>query len=88
MGRPSPRIKKHHANRKTGVETAILDVEYIYIVVFKDRAFGLRTTGLRRGSFHHTYPSVSFTSRSQAQKLATRLNTLYNCQDFSVREVK
>ena len=81
MSRPKPRILAEHIDPNTEQLDQILEADAIWAVVYKDEPFNLKTTTKQSGS---KYKKSSFSNPGHAHNLASRLNELFSCSDFSV----
>jgi hypothetical protein len=81
MARPKPRVLVEHYDPNTGQLDQILEADAIWAVVYKDEPFNLKSTTLPVGS---KYKKSSFSNPGHAHNLATKLNSEFNCSDFTV----
>jgi hypothetical protein len=61
-----------------------LEADAIWAVFYKDKPVNLKTTSIVAHDLGPKYKKVSFSNSGHAFNLADRLNTIFNCQDFSV----
>jgi hypothetical protein len=81
MSRPKPRVLIEHIDPNTHTIEQILEADAIWAVVYKNEPFNLRSTTKQTGS---KYKKSSFSNPGHAHNLSNRLNTIFNCNDFSV----
>ena len=65
-------------------DTAILEAPALYTVTRNGEPFTLRQTV---GSASYKYPRITFPNPTHARRLASRLNTLFECSEFDVRRL-
>ena len=87
MARPKPNIVMQVVDAKTYQAEQVLDAEKIYAVFHKDRPINIRTLNTLVNYPGPKYKKCSFTSAGSALALARRLNKVFKCEDFVVREL-
>jgi len=83
IGRPEPTIVAEHTNA-AGITEQIMQGEDVWIVTYRNKPIGIKAIG---SEYAPRYKKTMFTRKAPAANLATRLNTLYKTQDFSVRNL-
>ena len=81
MARPKPRVLVEHYDPNTQQLNQILEADAIWAVVYKDEPFNLKSTTHQVGS---KYKKSSFSNPGHAHNLANKLNSEFNCSDFTV----
>ena len=84
MSRPKPEILLEHINKKTYRSEQILNAEAIWAVFYKDKPFNLKSLNSLTNYPGPKYKKTSFSNPGHAHNLATKLNNMFNCDDFSV----
>ncbi len=84
MSRPKPRILLEHVNKKNYKCEQILDAEAIWAVFYKGKPFNLKSFNSLVNYPGPKYKKVSFSNPGHAINLAKKLNSQFNCTDFSV----
>lgn len=84
MSRPKPKILLELTNKKNYKTEQVLEADAIWAVFYKDKPVNLKTTSIVAHDLGPKYKKVSFSNSGHAFNLADRLNTIFNCQDFSV----
>ena len=84
MSRPKPRILLEYVNKKNYKCEQILDAEAIWAVFYKDKPFNLKSGSLVASYPGPKYKKVSFSNPGHAVNLAKKLNSQFQCQDFTV----
>ena len=84
MSRPKPRILLENNNPNTGQIEQILEADAIWAVFYKDEPFNLKAESAESTI---KYKKTSFSNPGHAHTLAKRLNTDFNCSDFSVAKL-
>jgi hypothetical protein len=81
MSRPKPRVLLEHLDPNTLQLDQILEADAIWAVVYKDEPFNLKTSLNQNDS---KYKKSSFSNPGHAHSLAAKLNSMFNCSDFTV----
>jgi hypothetical protein len=84
MSRPKPTVLVEKTDRQTYKSDQILEAEAIWAVFYKEKPFNLKS--------HHSlvaypgpkYKKTSFSNPGHAHNLSSKLNQLFNCNDFAV----
>lgn len=84
MSRPKPTVVLEHVNKKTYKSEQVLDAEAIWAVFFKDKPFNLKSSNMLTNYPGPKYKKTSFSNPGHAHNLASKLNEMFNCKDFSV----
>jgi len=84
MSRPKPRILLEYVNKKNYKCEQILDAEAIWAVFYKDKPFNLKSFNSLVNYPGPKYKKVSFSNPVHAFNLAKKLNSQFQCQDFTV----
>ncbi len=87
MPRPKPNIIIEHFNEGDFKSEQILESEAIWAVFYKRKPFNLKTTSDGFNYPGPKYKKVSFSNPGHAITLAKKLNTLFNCTDFTVMKM-
>ena len=69
------------------VQIDILEAQGQYTVLYKDQPFNIRQRYWNIQGEINKYIRTSYSSLSPAQRLALRLNTAFNTNDFAVKKV-
>jgi len=83
MARPSAEVIKT-LDCETKVYE-ILDSPGYFIIVYKDQPINLRSKSLTDLDASYKYQKLMFANEGNAEAQARRLNSLFNCKDFTVR---
>ena len=84
MSRPKPTVLLEYVNKKTYRSEQILEADAIWAVFHKDKPFNLKSSNMLISYPGPKYKKVSFSNPGHAINLAKKLNTKFNCEDFSV----
>jgi len=84
MSRPKPTVVLEKINKKTFKSDQILEAEAIWAVFYQGKPFNLKSQNSLGGYPGSKYKKVSFSNPGHAHNLAKKLNSLFNCKDFSV----
>jgi len=84
MSRPKPTVILETTNKKTFKVDQVLEAEAIWAVFYKDKPINLKTSSMVAQHIGPKYRKVSFSNAGHAHNLATKMNKLFNTQDFSV----
>lgn len=84
MSRPKPKVLLEFTNKKTYKTEQVLESDAIWAVFFKGQPVNLKTSSLVSSYPGPKYKKVSFSNPGHAHNLATKLNKLFNCDDFKV----
>ena len=84
MSRPKPVILLENINRKNFKSDQILEADAIWAVFYQGKPFNLKSQNSLGGYSGSKYKKVSFSNPGHAINLAKKLNSLFNCSDFSV----
>lgn len=84
MSRPKPTILLEKINQTTHRAEQVLAADAIYAVFYKDSAFNLKSFSTINSNAEPKYKKTSFSNPGHAIALASRLNKLYECSDFTV----
>lgn len=84
MSRPKPNVILEHVNKKNYKTEQILEADAIWAVFYQDKPFNLKSANLISNYPGPKYKKVSFSNPGHAHNLAKKLNSLFNCTDFSV----
>jgi hypothetical protein len=84
MSRPKPTVILENTNKKTFKVEQVLDAEAIWAVFYQDKPINLKTSSMIAHHVGPKYKKVSFSNAGHAHNLATKMNKLFNTQDFSV----
>lgn len=84
MSRPKPKVLLEFTNKKTYKTEQVLESDAIWAVFFKGQPVNLKTSSLVSSYPSPKYKKVSFSNPGHAHNLATKLNKLFNCDDFKV----
>ena len=84
MSRPKPTVILEYIDKKTYKSEQILDAEAIWAVFYNKKPFNLKSANSLTNYPGPKYKKVSFSNPGHAINLAKKLNTKFNCEDFSV----
>ena len=71
-----------------GLKFEILAADTMYIVLYKQEPFNFKKSYWSITGTTFKYHKVAFPNSAPAYNLADKLNTEFNCSDFSVRQVQ
>ena len=83
MARPTPNVLLSHTDQDYN-EIEILEAENMFVVLYDDKPFNLRTTKYMRD---RTYQRNGFPCQGHATNLAQRLNEIFNTVKFTVKKI-
>ena len=84
MSRPKPNVILENISKKTFKVEQVLEAEAIWAVFYKDKPINLKTSSIVAQHIGPKYKKVSFSNAGHAHNLASKLNKLFNTEDFSV----
>jgi hypothetical protein len=84
VSRPKPTVILEQIDNKTYKCDQVLDAEAIWAVFYKDKPFNLKSFNALTSYPGPKYKKTSFSNPGHAHNLAKKLNTMFNCNDFSV----
>ena len=84
MSRPKPKVILENINNKTYKSEQILEAEAIWAVFYKDKAFNLKSANALTNYPGPKYKKTSFSNPGHAHNLATKMNSLFKTDQFTV----
>jgi hypothetical protein len=87
MSRPKPTVLLENTDKKTYRSEQILEAEAIWAVFYKQNPFNLKSFNSITNYPGPKYKKTSFSNPGHAHNLAKRLNSLFDCNDFSVMKL-
>lgn len=87
MSRPKPTVLLENTDKKTYRSEQILEAEAIWAVFYKQNPFNLKSFNSITNYPGPKYKKTSFSNPGHAHNLAKRLNSLFECNDFSVMKL-
>ena len=84
MSRPKPVVRHEYTDKVTYKCEQILDAEAIWAVFYQDKPFNLKSSNALTNYPGPKYKKTSFSNPGHAHNLAKKLNSTFNCNDFSV----
>lgn len=87
MSRPKPTVLLENTDKKTYRSEQILEAEAIWAVFYKQNPFNLKSFNSITNYPGPKYKKTSFSNPGHAHNLAKRLNSLFECDDFSVMKL-
>ena len=84
MSRPKPTVLLEHIDKKTYRAEQILDAEAIWAVFFNGKPFNLKSLNSITNYPGPKYKKVSFSNPGHAHNLASKLNDMFNTDEFAV----
>lgn len=84
MSRPKPNVLLEHVNKKTYKVEQILDSEAIWAVFYQNRPFNLKSSNMLTSYPGPKYKKTSFSNPGHAHNLASKLNSLFDTDEFVV----
>lgn len=84
MSRPKPNVLLEHVNKKNYRCEQVLDADAIWAVFYKEKPFNLKSSNALTNYPGPKYKKTSFSNPGHAHNLASKLNEMFNCKDFSV----
>ncbi|MDC1007213.1 hypothetical protein OAP94_00855 [bacterium] len=87
MSRPKPTVLLEFVNRKTYRSEQVLESEAIWAVFHKDKPFNLKSSNMLTNYPGPKYKKTSFSNPGHAHNLASKLNEMFNCNEFNVHKL-
>jgi len=84
MSRPKPKVILEYINKKTYRMEQVLEADSIWAVFYNDAPFNLKSSNALTNYPGPKYKKTSFSNPGHAFNLATRLNELFNTDQFCV----
>ena len=84
MSRPKPTVLLEHIDKKTYRAEQVLDAEAIWAVFYNGKPFNLKSLNSITNYPGPKYKKVSFSNPGHAHNLASKLNDMFNTDEFSV----
>ena len=84
MSRPKPTVLLEHIDKKTYRAEQVLDAEAIWAVFYNGKPFNLKSLNSITNYPGPKYKKVSFSNPGHAHNLATKLNDMFNTDQFAV----
>jgi hypothetical protein len=84
MSRPKPTVLLEHIDKKTYRAEQVLDAEAIWAVFFNGKPFNLKSLNSITNYPGPKYKKVSFSNPGHAHNLASKLNDMFNTDEFAV----
>jgi hypothetical protein len=84
MSRPKPTVLLEHIDKKTYRAEQVLDAEAIWAVFYNGKPFNLKSLNSITNYPGPKYKKVSFSNPGHAHNLASKLNDMFNTNDFAV----
>jgi|TARA_B100000902_G_scaffold340206_1_gene342869 hypothetical protein len=84
MSRPKPTVLLEYVNKKTYRSEQVLEAEAIWAVFHKDKPFNLKSSNMLTNYPGPKYKKTSFSNPGHAHNLASKLNEMFNCNEFTV----
>ena len=85
MARPEPKVIAEVEG--TTLTWQITMSDKLYIITYKDKPVGVRTTKNTLRGIEHKYKKMSYQHLGNAKLTARRFNATFNCQDFAILDV-
>ena len=83
MSRPKPNILLEHVDKQTYKSEQVLEAEAIWAVFYKGKPFNLKSSNVLTSYPGPKYKKTSFSNPGHALNLSKKLNSMFNCEDFS-----
>ena len=87
MSRPKPTVLLENIDKKTYKCEQVLRADAIWAVFYQGKPFNLKSSNALTNYPGPKYKKVSFSNPGHAHNLAKKLNSLFNCNDFSVYQL-
>lgn len=84
MSRPKPTVLLEHIDKKTYRAEQVLDAEAIWAVFYDCKPFNLKSLNSITNYPGPKYKKVSFSNPGHAHNLASKLNDMFNTDQFAV----
>ena len=84
MSRPKPTVLLEHIDKKTYRAEQVLDAEAIWAVFYDGKPFNLKSLNSITNYPGPKYKKVSFSNPGHAHNLASKLNDMFNTDEFAV----
>lgn len=85
--KPKPQILLSYVNRQTNAVKEVLECESVWVVLYKNKPFNVKTYSRIMAYPGPKYSKTVFVNPGHAFALAKKLNALYKTEDFTVKEV-
>lgn len=83
MSRPKPTVLLEYTDSKNGKCEQIIEGTALYAVVYKNKPINIKSFNKLQDKCP-AYKKTAFTSEAHANNLASRLNELFDTNDFDV----
>jgi hypothetical protein len=84
MARPKPNVLLELINKKTYIAEQILEADAIYAVFYQNKPINLRISNIINEYLNCKYKKVSFSNAGHAFNLASKLNSIFKTDLFTV----
>ena len=84
MSRPKPQILIEHTNKQTYKTEQVLASEGVWAVFYDSKPINLKTTNMLTQYPGPKYKKVSFSNPGHARNLASKLNSQFKTEKFTV----
>lgn len=84
MSRPKPTVLVEYIDKKTYKAEQVLQADAIWAVFYDSAPFNLKSSNVLTSYPGPKYKKTSFSNPGHAHNLATKLNSLFNSDKFSV----
>ena len=82
MARPNPKVLLRHQDNESRFE--VCEAQAIWAVFYKENPINLRSKTYTNKNFK--YIKCTYSNKAHAFRLAEKLNRMFNCNDFNVKE--
>ena len=87
MSRPKPTVLLENIDKKTYKSEQVLLAEAIWAVFYQGKPFNLKSANALTNYPWPKYKKVSFSNPGHAHNLASKLNEMFNCDEFTVMKL-
>ena len=84
MSRPKPTALAEHVDKKTYKAEQVLQAEAIWAVFYNNAPFNLKSSNILTSYPGPKYKKTSFSNPGHAHNLSTKMNLLFNTDQFTV----
>ena len=84
MSRPKPTVLAEHIDKKTYKAEQVLQADAIWAVFYNNAPFNLKSLNVLTSYPGPKYKKTSFSNPGHAHNLASKMNSLFNTDQFTV----
>ena len=87
MSRPKPTVLLENIDKKTYKSEQVLHADAIWAVFYQNEPFNLKSSNMLTNYPGPKYKKTSFSNPGHAHNLASKLNDMFNCDQFTVMKL-